>query len=149
MSKSINTRTRYKLVGSDYSQRKSAQEPRLTAHTADETAMKQAYAEGKDLYCVIASKIFNNDYWDNTEFYKEGTVLELDGSETVAGSGQSYEKYVTDTLEVPYYYLVPTVRGEIAADELTAGDLVIANEGNFSICNINRVADTVIIRFES
>ena len=53
---------------------------------ADEEAMKQAYVEGKDLYCVIASKIYNNDYWDNTEFYKEGTVLELDGKQVVCGN---------------------------------------------------------------
>ena len=47
--------------------------------------MRQAYLEGKDLYCVIAAKIFNNDYWDNMEFYKEGTVLELDGKQVVCG----------------------------------------------------------------
>ena len=77
----VKTRTLYKLVGSDY----SAQEPRLTAHMADETAMKQAYAEGKDLYCVIASKIFNNNYEDNLEFYPENTVLTLDGKQVVCG----------------------------------------------------------------
>lgn len=82
MAKTIKTRTLYKLVGSDY----SAQEPRLTAHLSGDEAMRQAYAEGKDLYCVIASKIFNNDYWDNMEFYKEGTVLELDGKKTVCGN---------------------------------------------------------------
>lgn len=47
--------------------------------------MRQAYLDGKDLYCVIAAKIFNNDYWDNMEFYKEGTVLELDGKQVVCG----------------------------------------------------------------
>ena len=78
----VKTRTLYKLVGSDY----SAQEPRLTAHMADETAMKQAYAEGKDLYCVIASKIFNNNYEDNLEFYPENTVLTLDGKQVICGN---------------------------------------------------------------
>ena len=78
----VKTRTLYKLVGSDY----SAQEPRLTAHMADETAMKQAYAEGKDLYCVIASKIFNNNYEDNLEFYPENTVLTLDGKHVICGN---------------------------------------------------------------
>lgn len=77
----VKTRTLYKLVGSDY----SAQEPRLTAHMADDPAMKQAYAEGKDLYCVIASKVFNNNYEDNLEFYPENTVITLDGKQVVCG----------------------------------------------------------------
>lgn len=47
--------------------------------------MRQAYLEGKDLYCVIAAKIFNNDYWDNMEHYKEGTILELDGKQEICG----------------------------------------------------------------
>jgi hypothetical protein len=116
---------------------------------ADETAMKQAYSEGKDLYCVIASRVFNNDYWDNTEFYREGTVVELDGKQTVAGSGQEYEKYVTDILEVPYYYLVPTVSGDITASELKPGDLIVAKEGNFRISKVIRVSDTINVYFEN
>jgi DNA polymerase I-like protein with 3'-5' exonuclease and polymerase domains len=47
--------------------------------------MRQAYLEGKDLYCVIASNIYNNKYEDNLEHYPEGTVLELDGNKTVCG----------------------------------------------------------------
>ena len=77
----LKTRTTYKLVGSDY----SAQEPRLTAHLGNEEAMRQAYAEGKDLYCVIASKVFNNRYEDNLEFYPEGEIIELDGKQVVCG----------------------------------------------------------------
>ena len=57
----------------------------MTAHLADDPAMKQAYAEGKDLYCVIASKIFNNNYEDNLEFYPENTVITLDGNQVVCG----------------------------------------------------------------
>ena len=111
--------------------------------------MKQAYAEGKDLYCVIASKVFNNDYWDNTEFYREGTVVELDGKRTVAGSGQKYEKHVTDALEVPYYYLVPTINGDIVASELKSGDSVVAKEGNFAISRVTRLGDNIIVCFEN
>ena len=140
----VKTRTLYKLVGSDY----SAQEPRLTAHMSGDEAMRQAYLEGKDLYCVIASKVFNNDYWDNMEFYKEGTVLELDGKQIVAGSGKAYEKHVTDLLEVPYYYIVPTVSGDVVASELKPGDLVISKEGNFSISKVIRTSDTINIYFE-
>ena len=141
----IKTRTRYKLVGSDY----SAQEPRLTAHLSGDEAMKQAYADGKDLYCVIASKVFNNDYWDNTEFYREGTIVELDGKQTVAGSGQEHDKCVTDTLEVPYYYLVPTIGGDTVAAELKSGDSVVAKEGNFVISEVIRTDDNIIVRFEN
>ena len=46
MSKSIKTRTRYSICGSDY----SAQEPRSTASLANDEAMLNAYIEGKDLY---------------------------------------------------------------------------------------------------
>lgn len=77
----VKTRTLYKLVGSDY----SAQEPRITTFLSGDPAMRQAYLEGKDLYCVIASNIYNNKYEDNLEHYPEGTVLELDGKQIVCG----------------------------------------------------------------
>ena len=47
--------------------------------------MRQAYLEGKDLYCVIAANIYNNKYEDNLEHYPEGTIIELDGKQTVCG----------------------------------------------------------------
>ena len=81
MAKTVKTRTLYKLVGSDY----SAQEPRITTFLSGDPAMRQAYLEGKDLYCVIASNIYNNRYEDNLEHWPEGTVLELDGQKTVCG----------------------------------------------------------------
>ncbi len=81
MAKTIKTRTLYKLVGSDY----SAQEPRITTFLSGDPAMRQAYLDGKDLYCVIAANIYNNKYEDNLEHYPEGTVLELDGNKTVCG----------------------------------------------------------------
>lgn len=77
----VKTRTLYKLVGSDY----SAQEPRITTFLGGDPAMRQAYFEGKDLYCVIAANIYNNKYEDNLEHYPEGTVIELDGKQTVCG----------------------------------------------------------------
>ena len=61
----VKTRTLYKLVGSDY----SAQEPRITTFLSGDPNMRQAYLEGKDLYCVIASNIYNNEYWQNLENY--------------------------------------------------------------------------------
>ena len=68
MSTKIQTRTRYRLIGSDY----SAQEPRLTAFMSQDPAMIQAYQEGKDLYCVIAAGMFGNKYEENlNKLHKE------------------------------------------------------------------------------
>ena len=77
----VKTRTLYKLVGSDY----SAQEPRITTFLGGDPAMRQAYLEDKDLYCVIAANIYNNKYEDNLEYYPEGTIIELDGKQIVCG----------------------------------------------------------------
>jgi len=77
----VNSRTRYKLVGSDY----SAQEPRLTAFISQDQKMIQAYEQGQDLYAVIAQSMYHNEYWENLEFYPEGTEIELDGKKIVCG----------------------------------------------------------------
>lgn len=77
----LNTRTRYMLVGSDF----SAQEPRLTAFMAQDPAMMQAYHEGKDLYAVIAQAMYNNEYWENLEFYPEGHEIDLEGKKIICG----------------------------------------------------------------
>ena len=63
MSRTLNTRTRFKIIGSDY----SAQEPRLTAFMSQDPEMLKAYEEGKDLYCVIAASMFDNKYEENLE----------------------------------------------------------------------------------
>lgn len=47
--------------------------------------MRQAYYDGKDLYAVIAQSMFNNEYWENLEFYPEGTEIELDGRKVICG----------------------------------------------------------------
>lgn len=78
----LKTRTRYKIIGSDF----SAQEPRLTAHMSQDPAMIQAYAEGKDLYCVIAQAMYDNAYEENLEFYPAGTEIEIDGHKVVCGN---------------------------------------------------------------
>jgi len=77
----FKTRTRHKLIGSDY----SAQEPRLTAFMSQDAGMMQAYKEGKDLYAVIAQSMYNNEYWENLEFYPEGMEIELDGKKIICG----------------------------------------------------------------
>ena len=57
------------FLGSDYSQ----QEPRLLSAYSGDKAMIQAYKDDKDLYVMIASKIYHNNYEDNKEFYPDGT----------------------------------------------------------------------------
>ena len=122
-------------------------EPRITTFLSGDPAMRQAYLEGKDLYCVIAANIYNNDYWDNTEFYKEGTVIELDGKKTVAGADKSYKKQVSDKLEVPDYYLVPTTSGDKQATDIKAGDSIIADEGAFTVGAVDTLNDMTTIYF--
>ena len=144
MSKSVKTRVQYKIVGSDY----SAQEPRLTTFLSGDEAMRQAYLEGKDLYCVIASSIFNNKYEDNLENYPEGTEIELDGHITIAGSGKEIVKTITDTLEVPYFYLIPTPTGDKQASLLKEGDLILTNEEELiKILKIERIENNIKIYF--
>ena len=41
--------------------------------------MIKAYAEGKDLYGVIASMCFHNNYEDNLEFHPVTKVLQPEG----------------------------------------------------------------------
>ena len=143
MSKKVKTRTLYKLVGSDY----SAQEPRITTFLSGDPAMRQAYLEGKDLYCVIAANIYNNEYWENLENFPEGYILELDGKKTVAGNDKSYKKQVSDKLEVPYFYIVPTVAGSKQACEIKPGDKVIAEEGAFEVAAVDTSTENTIIYF--
>lgn len=140
----VKTRTLYKLVGSDY----SAQEPRITTFLSGDPNMRQAYLEGKDLYCVIASNIYNNKYEENLENFPEGYILELDGKKTVAGNDKSYKKQVSDKLEVPYYYLVPTTSGIKAAAEIHAGDSVVADEGVFVVAAVETLNDITSIYFK-
>lgn len=58
----------------------SSQEPRLLAHYTQEPVMLQAFKEGKDLYAVLASKIFKKPYeqcGDGTKERKACKVLLL------------------------------------------------------------------------
>ena len=75
MSKSITTRTRYSICGSDF----SAQEPRSTASLANDEAMLNAYKEGKDLYAVIGSKSFHVPYQECLEFRPTDGKINPDG----------------------------------------------------------------------
>ena len=53
---------------------------------ANDENMIQAYREGKDLYCVIGTGMFNNNYEDNLEFYPAGTEIEIDGQKVICGN---------------------------------------------------------------
>ena len=60
----------YVFVGGDL----SAQEVRMVANLCGDSKMIQAYKDGKDLYCEIASMAFNVPYDDCKEFYPDGTT---------------------------------------------------------------------------
>lgn len=51
----------------------SAQEPRLLATYSNDENMLNAYRDGKDLYSVIGTKVYKNNYEDNREFHPDGT----------------------------------------------------------------------------
>lgn len=82
MKKTINTRTKYKIVGSDY----SGQELRLAAFLSQDKTLLDAYAHNKDAYAIIASQVFNVPYEECLEFYPEGKELEIDGKKVIAGN---------------------------------------------------------------
>ena len=70
------------LTGADY----SAQEVRMTAFMTQDLGMIQAYKEGKDLYSVVASNMYDNKYEDNLEFYPAGTEMEFEGNKVICGN---------------------------------------------------------------
>ena len=124
----------------------SAQEPRITTFLSGDPAMRQAYLEGKDLYCVIAANIYNNNYWDNTEFYKEFTEVDIGGKVVIAGSDKVLS-VTTDTensITVPWCYLLTTKQGDIAAKDLLTTDLIRAGEEWLEIESIRYVTSTII-----
>lgn len=69
MARTINTRTKYVLVGSDFSQ----QEPRLLSHYSQDKNMINAYKQGKDLYATIAMGVYKMGYWDCMERHEDGS----------------------------------------------------------------------------
>lgn len=57
------------FISCDFSQ----QEPRILAHMSGDTALIEAYAEGRDIYAWIASKIYGERYEDCKETFPDGT----------------------------------------------------------------------------
>lgn len=67
--KIFTPREGYSMISSDYSQ----QEPRSLAELAEDLGMIQAYKDGKDLYMIMASAVYNNKYEENGEFNPDGS----------------------------------------------------------------------------
>lgn len=63
----------------------SAAEVRMGANASNDESMLNAYKEGQDLYALVASKIYKNNYEDNLEFYPEGTKIMFEGKEVICG----------------------------------------------------------------
>ena len=68
--KIFKAREGYKLVGGDFSQI----EPRVLAYLSGDDSMINAYKEGKDLYAIMGSQVYQLPYDDCKEFYPDGTV---------------------------------------------------------------------------
>lgn len=68
--KIFKARDGYKLVGGDFSQI----EPRVLAFLSGDESMINAYKEGKDLYAIMGSQVYQLPYEDCREFYPNGTV---------------------------------------------------------------------------
>ena len=68
--KIFRARDGYKLVGGDFSQI----EPRVLAFLSGDESMINAYKEGKDLYAIMGSQVYQLPYEDCREFYPDGTV---------------------------------------------------------------------------
>lgn len=80
--------------------------------------MYQAYIEGKDLYAMIAQSAFDNEYWENLEFYPEGTEIELDGKKIICGNKTHLNKAGKERRSVGKVLLLASTYGMSGA---TAG----------------------------
>ena len=125
MGKKIKTRTCFSFVGSDY----SAQEPRSLASFAHDIDMLQAYAEGQDLYALIGSFCFHNNYEDNLEF-KPTLVDCTPFKETIDSKDNKFSVLLTDSI---------TLAGNVqkCAKDLVVGDSIITDEGIKQISQVN------------
>lgn len=78
----------YVMMSSDYSQ----QEVRVLAHCSGDEDMLSAYRNNKDLYALMASKVYKKSYEDCLEFYPEGTKLIIDGKEIICKNKEHTNK---------------------------------------------------------
>lgn len=66
---SLKTRTRYAIVGSDF----SAQEPRCLTHMCGDPELRKTFEEDRDPYATLCAPAFHMDYWDCMEHHQDGT----------------------------------------------------------------------------
>ena len=81
-------RPRCTLVGADL----SAAEVRAAVDASRDQNMLDAYNHNKDLYALIASKLFNTTYDNCLEFYPEGTKVMIEGKEHICGKKEVTNK---------------------------------------------------------
>lgn len=125
--KSVKVRTKCKIVGSDY----SGQELRLAAYLSQDKTLLDAYATNRDAYSIIASMIFDMPYEDCLEFYKPGSIVEIDGKKVVSGTGKEEQVEVDDQTGITtlYYNILKTESGDVAVQDLKIGDKIKADDG--------------------
>ena len=99
----IRVRTRRVIQGSDY----SAQEPRLLSQLCGDENMLNAYKEGKDLYCEIASIAMHLSYRECLEHFPKGCPIKKaedgdwfyaprkDGKEETILNYKDFSRYLT------------------------------------------------------
>lgn len=125
----------------------SAAEVRTACNASGDPDMTAAYKAGQDLYSLIASKVYNNKYEDNLEFYPEGTKIIFEGKEVICGNEKTYiEEDNNREFSIPYFRLVETTRGFISAYDLTTNDILITDEGKFNIKELSQYNDKINIR---
>lgn len=95
----------YVMLSSDY----SAQEPRLTAFVANESAMIKAFQEGRDVYANIASLAFNVPYEKCLEFHPDTHEYQPDGK---ARRGEAK----TILLGITYGRAIPSIAEQLYHD---------------------------------
>lgn len=124
----------------------SAQEPKMTAFLSQDPNMIKAYMEDKDLYAMIAQAAFGNNYEENLEFYKEFSEVQMDDKTIIAGSGKEYEIKIdeSNSITVPFCYLLPTINGDVPADHITTSDIIKSDVGDLQITDIQNAVSVII-----
>lgn len=124
---------------------RKSQEPRLTAHYAQDEAMLKAYEEDKDLYSVIAQSMYNNRYEDNLEYFEEFTETQQDNKIVIAGTGKSHEIETDDnTFIAPACYIVTTLNGEKSLSNIVVGDIITSSDKNIYVTEVTTAPNTII-----
>ena len=126
----------------------------MAAFLSQDKKLLEAYAEDKDVYAMIASEMFGYPYEECLEFYKEFSILDIDGKKVVAGNDKEYSYDITDEknyIDLPGCYLLDTDKGQYAINQLNIGMQVKSDTGWLKIVNIeryNREADSDIDTFK-